>query len=250
MVGWHHWLKGHEFEYIPGDDDGQGNLACCSPWGRNQTWLSEPPTVPIVLQPPPVPPVHPCLLERNMVLLMGGRREKHASHPSRGPLGFAAKRFKVKADINYQILEKTIILGKTEGRRKGDDRGPDSWMSSPTQDMSLSKLQKFVKDREAWHAAVHAVTKSRTWLSNWTTTTKADITHSVLWVSASKGIPYPWRIKYGTEQNPTGPQLCEESKAGLAPQGLEALEVSGDCPRYRHYSPDRHHSQTGIKMAR
>ena len=37
-------------------------------------------------------------------------------------------------------------------------------------DMSLSKLQEMVKNREAWHAAVHVVTKSRTWLSNWTTT--------------------------------------------------------------------------------
>ena len=106
--------------------------------------------------------MHQCLFERNMVLLMGGRKEKHASHPSRGPLDFAAKRFKVKADINYQILEKTIILRKTEGRRKGDDRGPDSWMSSSTQDMSLSKLQKIVKDREAWHAVVHVVTRTQT----------------------------------------------------------------------------------------
>ena len=103
-----------------------------------------------------------CLFERNMVLLMGGRKEKHASHPPRGPLDFAAKRFKVKTDINYQVLEKTIILEKIEGRRKGDDRGPDSSMASPTQGMSLSKLQKIVRDREAWHAAVHTVTKSRT----------------------------------------------------------------------------------------
>ena len=33
MVGWHHRLNGHEFEQAPGDDDGQGSLACCSPWG-------------------------------------------------------------------------------------------------------------------------------------------------------------------------------------------------------------------------
>ena len=33
MVGWHHWLNGHEFEQALGDGGGQGNLACCSPWG-------------------------------------------------------------------------------------------------------------------------------------------------------------------------------------------------------------------------
>ena len=34
MVGWHHWLHGHEFEQTPGDSEGQGSLACCSPWGH------------------------------------------------------------------------------------------------------------------------------------------------------------------------------------------------------------------------
>ena len=34
MVGWHHWLNGHEFEQTPGDGEGQGSPVCCSPWGR------------------------------------------------------------------------------------------------------------------------------------------------------------------------------------------------------------------------
>ena len=36
MVGWHHWLDGHEFEQILGDSEEQGSLACCSPWGRKE----------------------------------------------------------------------------------------------------------------------------------------------------------------------------------------------------------------------
>ena len=54
---------------------------------------------------------------------------------------------------------------------EGDNRGWDGWMASLTIDMSLSKLQELVMDREAWSAAVHGAAKSQTWLSNWTTTT-------------------------------------------------------------------------------
>ena len=41
MVGWHHWLNGHEFEQALGVDDGQGGLACCSPWGRKELDTTE-----------------------------------------------------------------------------------------------------------------------------------------------------------------------------------------------------------------
>ena len=41
MVGWHHWLKGREFEQTPGDGEGQGSLACCSPWGRKELDMTE-----------------------------------------------------------------------------------------------------------------------------------------------------------------------------------------------------------------
>ena len=41
MIEWHHWLDGHEFEQAPGAGDGQGSLACCSPWGCSQTQLSD-----------------------------------------------------------------------------------------------------------------------------------------------------------------------------------------------------------------
>ena len=41
MVGWHHWLNGHEFEQAPGDGEGQGSLACCSPWGLKESDMTE-----------------------------------------------------------------------------------------------------------------------------------------------------------------------------------------------------------------
>ena len=66
-------------------------------------------------------------------------------------------------------LERTLILGKIEGRRSGWQRM--RWLNSiaDSKDMSLSKLWEIVKDREGWRAAVHRVTKSQTQLRDWTT---------------------------------------------------------------------------------
>ena len=64
-------------------------------------------------------------------------------------------------------LEKPLMLGKTEGRRRRQEEKEMTeyemvgWHHK-LMDMSLSKLQEMVKDRESWHAAVHGVTKSRT----------------------------------------------------------------------------------------
>ena len=77
-------------------------------------------------------------------------------------------------------LEKTLMLGKTEGKKRMGRQsmkrldGIINWM-----DVSLNKLREIVKDKEAWHAAVHRVTKNWTQLSEWTATIPWSILKAV-----------------------------------------------------------------------
>ena len=95
--------------------------------------------------------IKPVNLKGNQPWILIGRTDAEAEAPVIEHLMWTAN-----------SLEKSLMLGKFEGRRKRGHQRIDGWM-----DMNLGKLQEVVRDRKAWHAAVCGVAKSWTWLRNW-----------------------------------------------------------------------------------
>ena len=109
-------------------------------------------------------------------------------------------------DQRADSLEKTLMLGKIEGRRR---RGWER-MITDSMDMRLSNHWEIVKDREAWRASVHGVTKSQTQLINWTTANLTWTVSPISWASKKTTVClwYPQFHHLWIKTGDNGPRNC------------------------------------------
>ena len=142
MVGWYHQLNGHEFEQAPGDGEGQGSLACCSPWGYKELDTTE---------------------QLNNNIVPGGFPGSSAGSPGPSPLsrdrlqtpvflGFLGGSDGKESTSNSGDLGLIPGLGRSPGEGNGNS-------------LQYSCLENPM-DRGAWRATVHGVAESQTQLGN------------------------------------------------------------------------------------